>query len=188
MHARGEMGALDGCRDALGSQLIEQRQIHGAVGELRASRGELREPFVAIAFAKRTQRFERPERAQFPARGEQQQGRGSHGEARALGAAHGVDRGARTVECRESVCGGHFADALVVELAAGFDGSELEIGGSPEPLYVVRVDAANRQVVVGPRAALAVAAALKGRSTAARLCPALLERFLARLTTFPRCQ
>lgn len=26
----------------------------------------------------------------------------------------------------------------------------LEIGGSPEPLYVVRVDAANRQVVVGP--------------------------------------
>ena len=35
----------------------------------------------------------------------------------------------------------------------------LEIGGSPEPLYVVRVDAAARQVVVGPRAALAVAAA-----------------------------
>ncbi|MFN3433717.1 MAG: tRNA methyl transferase PRC-barrel domain-containing protein, partial [Sphingomonas sp.] len=35
----------------------------------------------------------------------------------------------------------------------------LEIGGSPEPLYVVRVDAATRQVVVGPRAALAVAAA-----------------------------
>lgn len=35
----------------------------------------------------------------------------------------------------------------------------LEIGGSPEPLYVVRVDAASRQVVVGPRAALAVAAA-----------------------------
>ncbi|EZP55835.1 MULTISPECIES: tRNA 2-thiouridine(34) synthase MnmA [Sphingomonas] len=35
----------------------------------------------------------------------------------------------------------------------------LEIGGSPEPLYVVRVDAATRQVVVGPRAALAVSAA-----------------------------
>ena len=35
----------------------------------------------------------------------------------------------------------------------------LEIGGSPEPLYVVRVDPASRQVVVGPRAALAVAAA-----------------------------
>ena len=35
----------------------------------------------------------------------------------------------------------------------------LEIGGTPEPLYVVRVDAATRQVVVGPRAALAVAAA-----------------------------
>ena len=35
----------------------------------------------------------------------------------------------------------------------------LEIGGTPEPLYVVRVDAAERRVVVGPRAALAVAAA-----------------------------
>ncbi len=35
----------------------------------------------------------------------------------------------------------------------------LEIGGTPEPLYVVRVDAAARQVVVGPRAALAVGAA-----------------------------
>jgi tRNA-specific 2-thiouridylase len=35
----------------------------------------------------------------------------------------------------------------------------LEIGGSPEPLYVVRLDPASRQVVVGPRAALAVASA-----------------------------
>lgn len=35
----------------------------------------------------------------------------------------------------------------------------LEIGGTPEPLYVVRLDAADRRVVVGPRAALAVAAA-----------------------------
>jgi tRNA-specific 2-thiouridylase len=35
----------------------------------------------------------------------------------------------------------------------------LEIGGTPEPLYVVRLDAATRQVVVGPRAALAVSAA-----------------------------
>jgi tRNA-uridine 2-sulfurtransferase len=35
----------------------------------------------------------------------------------------------------------------------------LEIGGTPEPLYVVRLDAARRQVVVGPRASLAVAAA-----------------------------
>ena len=35
----------------------------------------------------------------------------------------------------------------------------LEIGGTPEPLYVVRVDAAARQVVVGPRAALAIGAA-----------------------------
>ena len=34
----------------------------------------------------------------------------------------------------------------------------LEIGGQPEPLYVVRLDAAARQVVVGPRAALGVAA------------------------------
>lgn len=35
----------------------------------------------------------------------------------------------------------------------------LEIGGSPEPLYVIRLDAARREVVVGPRAALGVAAA-----------------------------
>ena len=35
----------------------------------------------------------------------------------------------------------------------------LEIGGSPEPLYVVRRDAERQQVVVGPRRALAVAAA-----------------------------
>ncbi len=35
----------------------------------------------------------------------------------------------------------------------------LEIGGMAEPLYVVRIDAAQQQVVVGPRAALAVSAA-----------------------------
>ena len=35
----------------------------------------------------------------------------------------------------------------------------LEIGGSPEPLYVVRLDAERQQVVVGPRRALAVTAA-----------------------------
>ena len=35
----------------------------------------------------------------------------------------------------------------------------LEIGGTPEPLYVVRIDAAESRVVVGPRRALAVAAA-----------------------------
>ncbi|MEH3123393.1 MAG: tRNA 2-thiouridine(34) synthase MnmA [Sphingomonas phyllosphaerae] len=35
----------------------------------------------------------------------------------------------------------------------------LEIGGTAEPLYVVRLDAEARRVVVGPRAALAVAAA-----------------------------
>ena len=35
----------------------------------------------------------------------------------------------------------------------------LEIGGTPEPLYVVRLEAATRRVVVGPRTALAVAAA-----------------------------
>jgi tRNA-specific 2-thiouridylase len=39
----------------------------------------------------------------------------------------------------------------------------LEIGGSPEPLYVVRLDAPSRQVVVGPRAALAVGAARLAR-------------------------
>jgi len=35
----------------------------------------------------------------------------------------------------------------------------LEIGGVPEPLYVVRLEPATKQVVVGPRAALGVAAA-----------------------------
>ncbi|WP_028966856.1 tRNA 2-thiouridine(34) synthase MnmA [Sphingomonas phyllosphaerae] len=35
----------------------------------------------------------------------------------------------------------------------------LEIGGTPEPLYVVKLEAASQRVVVGPRAALAVAAA-----------------------------
>lgn len=35
----------------------------------------------------------------------------------------------------------------------------LEIGGLAEPLYVIRLDAATRAVVVGPRTALAVAAA-----------------------------
>jgi len=35
----------------------------------------------------------------------------------------------------------------------------LEIGGSPEPLYVVKLDAAANRVVVGPRRALAVRAA-----------------------------
>jgi tRNA-specific 2-thiouridylase len=35
----------------------------------------------------------------------------------------------------------------------------LEIGGSPQPLYVVRLDPAERRVIVGPREALAVASA-----------------------------
>ncbi|WP_010160514.1 tRNA 2-thiouridine(34) synthase MnmA [Sphingomonas sp. PAMC 26617] len=35
----------------------------------------------------------------------------------------------------------------------------LEIGGTPEPLYVIRLEADTRRVVVGPRAALAVRAA-----------------------------
>jgi tRNA-specific 2-thiouridylase len=35
----------------------------------------------------------------------------------------------------------------------------LEIGGQPEPLYVVRIEAEARRVVVGPKRALAVAAA-----------------------------
>jgi len=35
----------------------------------------------------------------------------------------------------------------------------LEIGGTPEPLYVIRLDATTRQVVAGPRAALGVSAA-----------------------------
>ncbi|CAN5407991.1 tRNA 2-thiouridine(34) synthase MnmA [soil metagenome] len=35
----------------------------------------------------------------------------------------------------------------------------LEIGGTPEPLYVVRIDSTTKRVVVGPKRALAVAAA-----------------------------
>jgi tRNA-uridine 2-sulfurtransferase len=35
----------------------------------------------------------------------------------------------------------------------------LEIGGLPQPLYVIRLDPAQQQVVVGPKAALAVSAA-----------------------------
>ena len=36
----------------------------------------------------------------------------------------------------------------------------LEIGGQAEPLYVVRLDADTRSVIVGPKAALAVSGAL----------------------------
>ena len=35
----------------------------------------------------------------------------------------------------------------------------IEIGGQPEPLYVVRIEPEERRLVVGPRRALAVAAA-----------------------------
>ena len=35
----------------------------------------------------------------------------------------------------------------------------LEIGGAPEPLYVIRLDAAENRVIVGPKRALAVSAA-----------------------------
>jgi tRNA-specific 2-thiouridylase len=35
----------------------------------------------------------------------------------------------------------------------------IEIGGSPEPLYVVRLDPASKRLIVGPRRALAVSAA-----------------------------
>jgi tRNA-uridine 2-sulfurtransferase len=35
----------------------------------------------------------------------------------------------------------------------------LDIGGQPEPLYVIRIDAPSRRVVVGPKRALAVSAA-----------------------------
>jgi tRNA-uridine 2-sulfurtransferase len=36
----------------------------------------------------------------------------------------------------------------------------LEIGGQPDPLYVVRLDAAGKRVIVGPKAALAVSGAV----------------------------
>jgi tRNA-specific 2-thiouridylase len=35
----------------------------------------------------------------------------------------------------------------------------IEVGGQPEPLYVVRIDPEERRLIVGPRSALAVAAA-----------------------------
>ena len=38
----------------------------------------------------------------------------------------------------------------------------LEIGGTPEPLYVLRLDAAARRIVVGPKSALAVSGARLG--------------------------
>ena len=41
----------------------------------------------------------------------------------------------------------------------------IEIGGQAQPLYVIRLDAASKQVVVGPRAALAVAAAVIGETS-----------------------
>ena len=44
----------------------------------------------------------------------------------------------------------------------------LEIGGSPEPLYVVRLDPERHRVIVGPRAALAVASARLERYQLAR--------------------
>src|SRR3546814_18143690 len=40
--------------------------------------------------------------------------------------------------------------------------SDLDIGGQAEPLYVVRLDAAAKQVIVGPRRALAVTGARLG--------------------------
>ncbi|KTT71503.1 tRNA 2-thiouridine(34) synthase MnmA [Sphingomonas endophytica] len=53
----------------------------------------------------------------------------------------------------------------------------LEIGGSAEPLYVVRLDPDSRQVVVGPRAALAVSAArLEGMNVLGPLDGALTAK------------
>ncbi|CAN5278400.1 tRNA 2-thiouridine(34) synthase MnmA [soil metagenome] len=40
----------------------------------------------------------------------------------------------------------------------------LDIGGQAEPLYVIRIDPTNGQVIVGPRRALAVSAAIIGES------------------------
>ena len=40
----------------------------------------------------------------------------------------------------------------------------LEIGGQPEPLYVVGLDAAQRRVLAGPRSLLAVGAAVLGET------------------------
>ena len=53
----------------------------------------------------------------------------------------------------------------------------LEIGGSPEPLYVVRVEPEAQRVVVGPRRALAVAAArLEGMNVLGPITGALTAK------------
>ena len=75
----------------------------------------------------------------------------------------------------------------------------IEIGGQAEPLYVIRLDAVTKQVVVGPRAALAVSAAViddanwlaevDGRAVFAKVrslakpVPARLERNMLRFAT-----
>ena len=67
----------------------------------------------------------------------------------------GADAGGEIVDLEGRVLGSH--DGLV-----GFTVGQrrgLEIGGQPEPLYVVRLEPESRRLVVGPRIALAVGAA-----------------------------
>ena len=67
----------------------------------------------------------------------------------------------------EAAAGGDIVDLAGAKLGehrglVGFTVGQrrgLEIGGAPEPLYVVRLEPETRRVVVGPRRALAVAAA-----------------------------
>ena len=66
----------------------------------------------------------------------------------------GADAGGEIVDMAGRVLGRH--DGLV-----GFTVGQrrgIDIGGQPEPLYVVRLEPATRRLVVGPRRALAVAA------------------------------
>ena len=66
-----------------------------------------------------------------------------------------ADRGGPIVDQAGNVLGEHRG---IMHFTVG-QRRGLEIGGQPEPLYVIRIDAENNAVVVGPRAALAVTSA-----------------------------
>jgi tRNA-specific 2-thiouridylase len=66
-----------------------------------------------------------------------------------------ADAGGEIVDMEGRVLGRH---AGIIGYTVG-QRRGLEIGGQPEPLYVVRLEAETRRVIVGPRTALAVHAA-----------------------------
>jgi len=69
-----------------------------------------------------------------------------------------ADEGGEIVDLAGNLLGRHKG---IVNFTVG-QRRGLEIGGAPEPLYVVRVEAERRRIVVGPRRALAVQAARIG--------------------------